>query len=276
MTAIDVFIVAGQSNASQAGGDTATTPAVTVGRGYDCASTVTDVLPNLDRTPWPAFINAMWAATGRATGIIRTYVGGTSLRAEADQGAGNWSPSGSLRSAAVTTTNTALAALVAAGFVPTLRGVLWSQGEKDAGSTGEETRGSYAVELSALVDYFQGALGVSNLPMYVMRTGRRNDTDPTGFQEIRTLQDTAATDDPDILMAYTDTVNFPGYGWMYDSVHYNQAGKNDMGADTGTFVAANLRTPIIVEVTSSTQVRGVSGFFSASRFVRAEAGFVAG
>jgi hypothetical protein len=78
---------------------------------------------------------------------------------------------------------------------------------------------------------FVAISGVSESPvMYISRTGTKNSGDTTGFQEIRSSQDAFATDNTDVVMAFTDSVNFPGASKMSDDLHYTQTGYNEMGS----------------------------------------------
>lgn len=237
MTAVDVFVVAGQSNALGRG-DSALSPTVGAGEGYEVnGSTVSHLADPVGSantgSAWPAFAIEYYNLTNRVPAIVSTAVGGTSLVAAADTGVGNWSSTGTVFSSSTSATTTALAALVTAGHTPTLRGVLWAQGETDALHPIAE-----ATYQSALIDLhtrYQAALGT--VPLFVCRLGDRAGGVAADWEAIRDAQDAAATATAGIDVVYTRAKDFTYIGWMADALHYTQAGYNDMGTRSARVVA---------------------------------------
>lgn len=238
MTAYDVFIVAGQSNA-EGRGDHAQSPSVVDGPimwdGVGWVPLHDPVGGASTGSAWPAFANAYHAETGRSVAVVPTAVGATALVPAADSGAGDWSGTGARYVDSVTSTQSALASPPTGEDQLVLRGVLWHQGERDAGAGIPQQ--DYAVALADLVDRYQADLGIAHLPLFVFRVGRPAGGDNDRFMAIRTAQDQVAQDDPDVVMAYTGCVDFPDLGWMADNLHYTQPGYDDMG-DAGAVVVA--------------------------------------
>lgn len=270
MTAVDLFIGAGQSNSAGVG-DSATSPAVTA-TAYDLTDGAVTVLddpvgPADTGSMWPAFVNAIYATTGVAVAIVSTGVDGAALQAAAAGGGGDWSPTGERFGECVYTTERAIDVLEAAGYTVTLRGVVWCQGERDAQFA--PSASDYGIALRALASRFRDWFGYANLPLYVIRTGTLRSGDNADWAAIRQAQTDVAAGDPNIIMAYTDCVNFAGYGWMSDSKHYTQTGYDDIGTDAAAVVLANLRTPAASVLSTGTPyIKAPTGFAAMSGATR--------
>lgn len=253
MAAIDLFVVCGQSNA-EGRGNQALSPATTAGLAVEyTGAALEDPLDDpvggaTSGSAWPAFCNAYTATCGRAVCITEAAVGGTALLEDADSGNGNWSANDTLFDDAVTRANNALAALSGAGWTPTLRGILWHQGERDAQGypTPATLEADYAAALDDLHDRFIAELGA--VRFYVFRVGRPNSGDSAPWVSVRAAQDTVCAARSDMAMVYTNCVNFPGLGWMADDLHYTQAGYNDMGAEGGEAVALDLADVFVFNI----------------------------
>ena len=249
---IDVFIVAGQSNA-EGKGSSASSPVVPAGVAYEYTDAGTLVAladpvgGAVTGSAWPAFAIALHNLTDRPLCIVETALSGSPLIAANDGfGAGNnWSPTGTLRSAAVTKADAALTHLSGAGWTPTLQGVLWHQGESDAqfGNGSPTLAADYAAALSALGTYFGTGLSLPDLPMFVHRIGENTAGSYPGYAVVRGAQDSVCASDARLHMVYTECVNFPGLGYMKgDGLHYNQSGLNAMGTGSAPNVYALLPT----------------------------------
>jgi hypothetical protein len=242
MPDIDVFIVAGQSNA-EGRGNSAQSPAV-VGDSVEWdGSTITAPLADpvggaSTGSAWPAFANAYETATSTAVCIIDAATGGRGLLEGSSTPA--WSGN-SLLNAAVDLAESATVALGAAGWSPTIRGVLWHGGESDARNVDLSTiEGDYQDELELLASRFEVALGGPTW-FFVFRVGQRDDgADADGFTAVRAAQDAAVLNAERMVMVYDDCVNFPSYGWMGDDLHYTQDGYNDMGTTGGAVAGATV------------------------------------
>lgn len=247
MAAIDLFLVAGQSNA-EGRGQTVLSPAVTNGSLMYSAGTV-QVLADpvggaATGSAWPAFANAY----GRCA-ITEAAVGGSKLIAYPGGGS-NWSPTGTLFAAAVAQAEAATTALEAQGWTVNLRGVLWSQGESEALEYEPvDLTAEYQAALEAIFARFRTELG-AGIQMWVARTGRLTSGDTANWQKVRDAQDAACAATDGLHMAYTGTLDFPDLGWMkVDGIHYTQAGLNAMGTAMGEHVRGDLAAEsLIVDV----------------------------
>lgn len=141
---IDVFAIGGQSNAQGQGGDATLSPIVPAGKVFQYSAGVmsagNDPVGNAaPSSAWPAFGSALYGATGRPVLLVPSAVGGTNQSALITIGSTHWDIGGTLAPALVTNVNAAMAAARAAGYTPTFRGILWLQGENDAGAIGTST-----------------------------------------------------------------------------------------------------------------------------------------
>lgn len=173
---IDVYIVAGQSNASGAALP-GTPPAQYAGQAnlYAYKQKNPNVAGFLEsagwetvRSLWPngygstfgpelTFAYELQERTGDRVAIIKTSQGASSL-------SGNWMPANhDVYDWSIAKVQASLADLTAAGYEPNLAGLLWIQGEADASSVGW---GTYAENLATLFDAFRSDLGV-DVPVYL-------------------------------------------------------------------------------------------------------------
>lgn len=230
---LDLFVIVGQSNA-EGRGDSSLSPAAPTGRyvGGGAVAALADPVGNaLTGSAWPAFANEWFAQTGRGAAFVEAATGGTALIPDA--AGSNWSPSGTLRAAAVTAANNAIATIGAS--TSTLASVyfVWAQGEQEAETiNGTTITGPlYEAALEALAAYFKAQVPAM-VEMLVVRTGVRNDlANGPGWADIRAAQDAACADSANLRMAYrgASSFNAAGRALMADSVHYSQAGLNTAG-----------------------------------------------
>jgi hypothetical protein len=229
----DLFVIVGQSNA-EGRGTSASSPASPTGIAVSTSGVITEPLADpvggaSTGSMWPAFANAWNASTGRHAAICEAATGGTALLP--DQAGSNWSPSGSLRAAAVSAANAAIAAIDASAY--TLGNVyfVWCQGEQDATTiNGTTITGPlYNTALQALAAYFKAQVP-SMASMAVIQSGGEFDaTDEPGYAAIRQAQDDACTASADLVMVYRGAYSFAARAWMGDNVHWSQPGLNVAG-----------------------------------------------
>lgn len=244
---IDLFIVAGQSNAQGRAPDNTSSPETTTGMCWEVTSAGTvkqmaDPVGNASvGSAWPAFSNAYTATTGLPVAVSTAAVGGTYLLPEPAPAANaNWAPGSTLFSTSVSRGLAAITTLNADGWTPTLRGVLWCQGEYDAlQGSNPNLQGEYRAALEALLGRYRDAMSDPALKMYVFRTGRQLTGDGIGFQKVRAAQESACAEVDGMVMVYRDAVNFATWGMMADSFHYTQQGYNLMGSVGATAVAVD-------------------------------------
>lgn len=241
---LDVIVGGGQSN-GKGRGDSALSPAAPEGVEID-GSTIIAPLADpvggaITGSMWPAFANAWFAATGRMVAIVEVAEGGTSLTP--DQAGTNWSPSGTLRSAAASAVNTALTAISeSADFQLGDIHFIWVQGENDAQAfNGTTITGPiYTTALIALKDYFKAQV-TGFTSMGIVRLGSQNNrTQAAAWAEFRLAQENAAADDAEIKMLYRGTTGFAfdGRQLMGDDLHYGQVGLNEAGTQAAKALAA--------------------------------------
>ena len=242
---IDVFLIAGQSNAE--GYDNTTSgPTTTPGTAYQYYSSIrsvpqdtfTNIITNGVISPandpvgnastgsaWPQFAITYYNMTGHKVAFVPAAVGATSLIASDPNTWGNWSPTGKLFGNSVADANAAMAAFQAAGYNPHFVGVLWDQGESDA-HTGNGP--AYESALQTLIANYGAQFG-ANIPFYIFRTGTVVGANDEPYAEIRNAQEAAATANPNTFVVFRNAVDFPARGLMGLSGHYSQAGYNEMG-----------------------------------------------
>jgi hypothetical protein len=242
-TDVDVFIIAGQSNAQGyeygvvATGSTS--PIVTPGTALQywngVVSAANDPVGNaFYASAWPQFAISYYAKTGRKVAFVPTAVPGSALDVNSPSNgtASNWSPSGTYFNSSVSSTTDAMAAFRAAGYTPHLVGVLWDQGENDAdaiNAAAPVTGAMYTIDMQTLIANYRTSLSDTNLPFYIFETGKTNFADTAGYRTIRTAQEATASSTINTFIVFRNAVDFWTRGLMNGSYHYSQAGYNEMG-----------------------------------------------
>ena len=140
---IDIFLIAGQSNATGVPDDAVGSPQVPAGvvlqyyegRISDANDPVGNASPG---SAWPAFGISYRARTGRRVMFVPASVPASSMSRAGDFfSKGHWDDSGTLFSASVKQADDALRA---AGPAARFMGVLWDQGESDGLSINANSR----------------------------------------------------------------------------------------------------------------------------------------
>ena len=227
---IDVFLIGGQSNA-QGQGDSSLSPIPTTDTVYQYYNSLItqaqDPIGNAETgSAWTSFGIKWNKLTGRRICFVPAAVSSSAQVAAADIGPGNWDTTGTLFDTSVTLLNDALAALTAAGYNPLLRGILWSQGERDAGAitSATITKAQYKSALTTMIANYRTEFG-STLPFFIFRTGG---ADSVGRTDIMAAQGEVATADYFTNLVFLNAVDFPTRG-LQNGAHYIQAGYNEMG-----------------------------------------------
>lgn len=235
MTAVDVFTVAGQSNAVGRG-DSAQSPTPASGTAWEynggSFSELSDPVDGANTgSAWPSFADTYYNRTGRKVVIVPTAVDASAQASESDTGAGNWDTTGSLQDNAVTETQNALSYLNNNGYDPTLRGILWHQGEKDGReiSKGNVTKSTYRTALQDMVDAFRNDLSRPDLPLFIHTIAHDDNYSPEGYEKVRQAQYAAVSADDNVHLVSDIQHRFELERKMGDAVHYNQTGLNEMG-----------------------------------------------
>ncbi|OGG56266.1 hypothetical protein A2680_00600, partial [Candidatus Kaiserbacteria bacterium RIFCSPHIGHO2_01_FULL_55_37] len=284
--AIDVFLVAGQSNAVGYPGSSAGSPAVPTGKAlqyYNGAiSNANDPVGNAQfGSAWPAFGSAYYAAAGRRIAFVPTAVGGSGQLATSDTGTGNWSQTGSLFTSSTNKLDAAMTALGGAGYTPTFKGVLWSQGENDAIKIngGTVTANDYQAGLTSMIARYRARYG-SAMPFYIFQTGTSPTESDAGYAAVRNAQAQVDTGDPLTWLVFGGAYGFANRGLMADTYHYKQTGYNEMGTTGAQNVVAGTSaapttvtcTPLSPETRTATCPAGQTGSITQTRTSSCAAG----
>jgi hypothetical protein len=254
MEQVDVFLIAGQSNARGMSGPTGAAnspnpePGTLFQFGNGSFLEVTDEVGDANTgSIWPSFAITWKEMTARKICFVPRARNATALSILANTGEGYWGEgAASFFPDSVTNINGALAALVEQGYDPKFRGVLWSQGENDAYAInrGVMTKQNYKDELAILLSKYRAIYG-SNMPFYIIKTGTRTGsagplTDVTGYQQIQEAQEEACDADPlRTKIIYRSTTEFHDRGLMMsDGVHYGQLANNEIGRTAPSVILA--------------------------------------
>jgi hypothetical protein len=212
----DVFLVAGQSNA----------------RGPLGLSTYPTLKASIGTfSAWPSFAVEYHRLTGRDVSIVNARVGGSSQTWQSDRGRGNgsWDSRGTLWAQSVAMLDS---------FTAVPAGIIWVQGEADAGAIyrGTLTRSQYERALQAMILRYREKYGP--VPFYIVRTGRLDARDTDGHKAVRRAQERVALNDPLTWVVYERAVTFADRGLMADNVHWATPGLQEVGRVSARFIAA--------------------------------------
>jgi hypothetical protein len=252
-SAIDVFLIGGQSLAVGTDGDASLSPHVPVGKCFQYYNGVLSICndpvgPSPDGSAWPSFALTYYAATGRKICLVPAGVGGTAQNAAAaaylGSGTTHWDVGGTLFPASVNLANAALAALIAGGYSPVYRGVLWAQGNADVSAyfNGAITADQYAVSLVTMIARYRsatiGGTTYPSMPFYIFALGgvgaaNAFDASDLPYQPIRAKQYDVEVAQPYTRVVFDNAVDFVLRGMMnvapHNTEHYTQSGYNEMG-----------------------------------------------
>jgi len=260
---IDVFLIAGQSNAVGAATDN-TGALIPVGdsvykfRNGVLSAVASDPVCNTNNgSAWPQFGITYYNLTHHRVLLVCTAVGGTGQNQLSDTGNGNWYPnqtppyggSGStLYADSLAKLSAATSSAIAAGFNPVFKGILWVQGENDGVTinSATETQAEYIATMETMISQYRTNLG-ANTPFYIFRTGRRGDgLQEEAFRQIREAQEQVAASNIFNYLVFRNAVDFVHRGLQQDPAtsvyHYLQAGYNEMGNVGAQNVVTALKT----------------------------------
>lgn len=246
-----VFADAGQSNMYGSSQDSASAPTAIPGVAQQYyLSQLRPIFKNVgggNGGMHTSFINELYRSTGTRMIIVPTAKPSTSQTAAANSGNGTWDTTGTLFTNSVTQIQAAMAAASAAGYTPIFKGVLWSQGESDAGAlfSGTITKQDYALAFAKMIRRYRTSFG-TDMPFYIFRTGGQPGN--TGFIPIRAVQDSIANVDQKTYMVFRDAVTFFARALMRpDNLHYLQPGYNQMGIIGAQNVFAPKKTQLYTQ-----------------------------
>ena len=262
---VDLFVLAGQSNAVGVGGDPALATGVIHGSAWAVrvraeretrdAIVSLDTLGRdtyLDGTLAPAFAEAYVRIRDRRVAFLQTAVGGTSNVPTADQGKGHWSalergpsPVGGPNRLAMALDTLEAAYAARRPSMPEFRlgGVVWIQGERDAQQidNGLITPETYEAELRATLAFLRDTLEAREgreVPIYLVQIGYLAEGDTDGFERVREIQRAVAASGLATLACDHGTA-FPALGMLADFGHWDQRALNHVGAHVAEAAAAD-------------------------------------
>jgi len=247
---IDVVLMGGQSNA--VGDGTASEsfePPSGAGYEYDYSN---DELIHLDDPVDQATNGSAWATFGaqyhemteRKIVIVPAATSGTAMHPDAKATNGVWGPTGSLLDRAASRLSSCMDLIEGESwFAPPAkyRGMLWHQGERDSNAidNGKIVVDDYKSAFSWFLDELR-----NNFPydgdLFMFQIGQPSEGDTEGFQNVREAQRTITQNNRDVPMVYDKCKTFVERGLMYNNLHYNQEGLNEMGIEGATNVADHL------------------------------------
>jgi hypothetical protein len=244
---IDVFLIAGQSNAKGRATD-APSPTITGNSILQVNNGVISLANDpvgvgssqaVNYSAWPQFGITYNQLTGRNIAFTPSAVSGTSQVAAADIGNGNWSPTGGLYNLSISRVTSTINALKQAGYTPIFKGILWLQGETDADGINNSTiiQADYSTGLQQMIANYRSVYG-STMPFYIIRIGTRVGSSDVGYSQVRDTQVTIAEADPYTKVIYYGAVDFPARNLMGDQYHYKVAAYNEIGR-IGAFEVVN-------------------------------------
>lgn len=269
---LDLFVIAGQSNATGAGGDAALAPVPDRRTVYwvinrqGAPSLVPAGVPQhlWNGTLGPAFGQRYHELTGRPVALLQVGHRGTTVVADAERGNGHWSAThvgpgprgGPDRLSEALAVVDSVRALRVGGSVLRPSGVIWVQGESDAVAvvrgltTGPEFRAELELTTAALRDAI--GTGGDAGPLYLVQSGRPLSRDSRGHRAIRTAQaDGALRGWYDLVCQ--DALSFPALGWMADDVHWAQPALDHVGEHVAEAAALDAPPPYEPEDPRATQ-----------------------
>ena len=127
----------------------------------------------------------------------------------------------------------AIAVAASYGFDVRERVVTWVQGESDGGANALTNGPAYRTALVSLIDRLVSDFGID--AFVVSKLGTPSTGTTTYWDAIRQAQVDAVSDRSSVaVVGFTDAENFAGAGKMVDTLHYTQAGYNEMGAALAT------------------------------------------
>jgi len=259
--AVDVFLIAGQSNAVGITEDPsrASLPSIPANTTYQyyggssgtdsfCNATWTTGLTMISGTnpitpghcgnAWSQFAITYNQLTHRPIVFVPAAVAGSALIASIQSYVGapdNWQQGGgNLFGNATTYTSQAMLKLQSSNFQPTFRGILWIQGESDALaiSGGKVTRDQYEIALRATIQNFRNEFHDQNMPFYIFQIGTNTayyPHDADSYGQIRRADNDVEDPSNHIYVVSREALTFPERGMLHDTVHYNQLGYNEIG-----------------------------------------------
>ena len=248
-----LFIVAGQSNA--VGYCTPPYEAATYcGTFWNYQTGINELQPLKDPTnatktngasAWPAFARHFFELTHRKVCILNVAYGGAAVT---DVSSNTWYGDDSPhRQRASTQYAAATAALGTINEDYVLGGLLWIQGEAETSriGNGNTTAEAYKAGTLDVFTFFRQLASDAEMPVYMSQIGFydgafTNTNWMNGHLAVQKAQIELAQGDANhVYLVFEGAKYFNKAGYMHDSVHYSQAGYNEVGYTFARFVANN-------------------------------------
>lgn len=258
MSVYSVFIVAGQSNAVGYGNYTLTASS-DYGEFYNWNSDsqayrqfvrlADPVYISALGSAWPWFADKFYSLSGRKCIIVNianggsyvtTYVGSTTTNTWANDGVGI------LRNSRKTVLENLCADLNQSNKKYRIAGILWCQGEAEAGriysNIGNITAEDYKIATISVWRWLRTICNKPNLPIIMSQIGYNDscftDSDrKNAYEQIQTAQNELASL-PNVYMGFTGAKNFYDSNGnrlhMSDTIHYDETGYKLMGEALAT------------------------------------------
>lgn len=191
----------------------------------------------------PAFAKKYFSLTSRYICLVPSAFSGTSQTVAANTGQGTWDTTGTLFDTSVARVVAAMAALRAAGYNPTFKGILWCQGETDAiGINGSlTTQAAYLAAFQKMIGKYRTRFG-KQMPFYIYQIATQTSASDVGYASVRAAQLQIVHSDSLTNIVFTNALDFPARGKFSDQYHYTQSGYNEMGTvSASNIVGANYK-----------------------------------
>lgn len=246
-TDYDCFIIAGQSNSVGQGKQKSKQRATDCGlyldwtgnsspsnNKYDLKPIADPICRSSTGTAWPAFARLYKKLTGRNVLLLSTGWGGSCVVGSPFVSTSNtWAPNGFLRTLASANWKALSSICKRRKITYTLKGILWVQGQADAGFYGSQiiSLEDYRDATYDIWNWFRQLVQVPDLPIFFSRIGShelsrlKQPYKILGDYQQKTFPSIANN----IALAFNRAPLFFQTGMMSDSVHYTQAGYNMMG-----------------------------------------------
>ena len=265
---LDLFLIAGQSNALGAGGDVTLAPVPDRGTAYwtrlrdgELALVPVGIAHHASNgSLGPAFARRYYERTGRPVALLQTAFRGTPVVALVEEGNGHWSAKrpglgprgGPDRLAEAVEAVAAVRARQPRGpagsgpYAFRAAGVIWVQGEADATgilrrkTTEVDYRNGLALTTAALRAAAGDSLGQA--PLYLVQTGRPLPADNRGYRSVRRAQEHGAAAGW-YTLACDHAVTFAETGRMTDNAHWDQEALNHVGEHVAEAAATDAPPP---------------------------------
>lgn len=158
--------------------------------------------------------------------LIKYSKGGTNLHTDWDPATGN------MYSRFKTTVGFGLEALTQAGHSYEVVGMLWTQGERDAGH--ERTTAEYEADLNEFIADIRTRYG-AGVAFFISRLSIQQTGREPGLHDIRAAQDNVAAADPNAYLIDTDSFELAG-----DDLHFTGTGLVSLGNAFGQSYLSSL------------------------------------